>query len=75
MTFKFFVSLFLFVLGIIILDTGILSVLVAIAYSDFKGSVVPAICGIFMVSLGGFFIVRAKRRLIKKDEKKEGTLY
>jgi uncharacterized membrane protein HdeD (DUF308 family) len=67
-----FVYLFL---GAFLMEIGILSVLVSIAYSDFKGSVIPAISGTLLIFFGSFSVVRAKRRFLKKDENKDSPFY
>jgi energy-converting hydrogenase Eha subunit C len=72
---NFFLGLVFFLLGILLMEIGILSVLVSIAYSDLKGSVIPAITGTLLILLGSFSVVRAKRRFLRKDENKESPLY
>jgi uncharacterized membrane protein HdeD (DUF308 family) len=63
-----FLGLVFLLLGLAFIEAGVLSVLVSVAYSDLKGSAIPAISGTLLVLCGGFAVVRAKRRFFRKDE-------
>lgn len=75
MKIKIFLCFSLFAAGVFILETGLLSVLVAVAYRTFRGSGVPAIGGTLLMVLGAVFVVKAKRWFLKKEVPKEGSLY
>jgi uncharacterized membrane protein HdeD (DUF308 family) len=75
MALNLFLAFVFLILGVFLMEFGILSVLVSIAYSDLKGSVIPAISGTLLILFGSFSVVRAKRRFLKKDENKESPLY
>ena len=55
-----------FVLGLALMEAGILSILVAAAYSDLKGSAIPAVAGTLLVLCGGYAVARAKRRIFRE---------
>ena len=49
--------------GLFLLEVGILSVLTALAYREYRGSPMAATAGIVLIFAGGFLLIRSKRRL------------
>jgi uncharacterized membrane protein HdeD (DUF308 family) len=72
---KYFLATFFFLLGVSLIEVGILSLFVAMAYHAMKGSSVAALAGTLMVFLGIIGVVGAKRLFTKKEENKSGGLY
>jgi uncharacterized membrane protein HdeD (DUF308 family) len=53
--------------GLFFIEAGVLSLYVAFAYHRLDGSAAAAISGVILTSLGGFLLVRAKRRFSRRD--------
>ncbi|MDR1036015.1 MAG: hypothetical protein LBT40_05445 [Deltaproteobacteria bacterium] len=59
-----------FVVGIVLTESGILSVLVSLAYFSASGSAVPFLAGTVMVLLGSALVVFSTRIIRRKDDRK-----
>jgi hypothetical protein len=53
--------------GLCFMEIGVLSVYVAIAYLSRKGSFLCGLSGLALMCLGGFLLIRAKRRFLRKE--------
>jgi uncharacterized membrane protein YjjP (DUF1212 family) len=63
----YLLAIFYGLLGLFFIEIGVLSVYVAIAYSQLKGSAICGIAGAIMVFLGGFLLTCAKRSLLARE--------
>ncbi|MDR2354451.1 MAG: hypothetical protein LBF22_15095 [Deltaproteobacteria bacterium] len=61
-------ALLLFLSGVIYIEVGLCSILISIAYAQFKGSLVPALVGVIMIILGGVSITLVHRMIFRKEE-------
>jgi uncharacterized membrane protein HdeD (DUF308 family) len=62
----YLISALYVLIALFLVEIGVLSVYVAIAYSSSPGAVVAAFSGIFLIILGGALLVSAKRRFARK---------
>ncbi|MDR2612431.1 MAG: hypothetical protein LBG06_06255 [Deltaproteobacteria bacterium] len=59
-----------FVLGLLLVEAGALSVCVSFAYSEVDGSAVPLLAGGLLILAGAAFVVLATRLLRRKDARR-----
>jgi hypothetical protein len=73
---KFLVlALLSFMSGIVMIEAGVLSVLVSVAYRGSPGSLVPMLAGLALTALGSVALVLAVRLARRKDPGKGRPLF
>jgi uncharacterized membrane protein HdeD (DUF308 family) len=72
---KYFLAIVIVLIAVSLIEVGILSLLVAMAYHAMKGSIVTLITGSLMVILGVIGVVGAKRLFTKKEDSKSKGIY
>jgi uncharacterized membrane protein HdeD (DUF308 family) len=64
-----------FFLGLLLTESGILSMMVSLAYSSAKGAPVPFLAGVVLIFVGSLCVVLSLRLLRRKDDRKRRPFF